>query len=548
MRMLLRVSAMVPALALAAPVSVLAQGVTFNRDFIHYEAPTIGAPRSIVSADFNRDGFPDVALGGTTRASIGVMFHHGFEFGDEGQRFSPVREIVVGGGPFELAAADVNRDGLPDIVVANADLNAVTVLLNDAAHEFRTVLQTPVPENPRGLAVADFNRDGIPDVVVTKYMGSTIEVLFGAGDGTFPTRRSHPAPANSQGVAAADFNHDGWMDAVVVSLTGAVSVYTMNAEGATREDIYYRGYGWNVVTTADFDRNGEVDVAYASTANSVVEVMYRPPGRVPDLERRTDAGRGIAARHRDGRHEPGRYARPRGRRPERSTATLLLRTGAAGHAYSRHDIDAGNGARDVTLVDFSGDGKSDMLTANEFGSSVTVLSNGIDMGPAPAFRFEALGVPDVFGEATFDALDFDRNGKLDLVVRNRVIFDGTTGSRVLSRSGFSTRGGAAGDFNNDGNPDVVYTENQSFRVYFGDGGRGFVDGPVTPTGALEGWQLSAADMNRDGRLDVVLLGTDFYSSGALQVYLGRGDGRFTFASSSSTTYRAREAALGDSGP
>ena len=202
------------------------------------------------------------------------MFHHGFEFGDEGQRFSPVREIVVGGGPFELAAADVNRDGLPDIVVANADPNAVTVLLNDAAHEFRTVLQTPVSENPRGLAVADFNRDGIPDVVVTKYMGSTIEVLFGAGDGTFPTRRSHPAPANAQGVAAADFNHDGWMDAVVVSLDGAVSVYTTNAAWGDA-----RGHVPRVPAGTWSRRRISIATARSTwrmppTANSVVEVMY----------------------------------------------------------------------------------------------------------------------------------------------------------------------------------------------------------------------------------------------------------------------------------
>jgi hypothetical protein len=542
MRILLSLGAMVPALALAAaPVSIQAQGATFNR----YDAPTIGAPRAIVSADFNRDGFPDVALGGTARASIGIMFHHGFEEGDEGQRFKPVREIVVGGGPFELVAADVNRDGLVDIVVANADLHAVTVLLNDATHEFRTVLQTPVSDNPRGLAVADFNRDGIPDIVVTKYMGSTIEVLFGAGNGTFPTRRSHSAPASSQGIAAADFNHDGWMDAVVVSVTGIVSLYTMNAAGATREDMS-RGHGWNVVTTGDFDRNGEIDVAYASTASSVVEVMYRHPNGSrtwngdPMPVAASPRGIETADMNQDGTLDlvvAGRSA---------SMATLLLRNGAAGHAYSRHDIAAGTGARDVTLVDFTGDGKIDMLTANEYGSSVSLLSNSLDMGPAPAFRFEALGVPDVFDNTTFDALDFDHNGKLDLVVRNRVIFDGTTGSRVLTQSGgFSTRGGAAGDFNNDGNPDVVYTDYRSFWVYFGDGDRGFVNGPGTSTGALEGWQLHAADMNRDGRLDVVVLASDFSSSGALQVYLGRGDGRFTFGGTSPVSYRARESALGD---
>ena len=75
--------------ATAAPLS--SQGsLVFHR----YDTASIGAPRSIVSADFNRDGFPDVALGGTARASIGILFHHGLEDGDEGQRFKPLQDLL----------------------------------------------------------------------------------------------------------------------------------------------------------------------------------------------------------------------------------------------------------------------------------------------------------------------------------------------------------------------------------------------------------------------------------------------------------------------
>src|SRR5687767_5997083 len=99
--------------------------------FVRYDHAANGAPRTIVSADFNRDGFPDVALGGTSRASVGILLHHGLEEGDEGQRFGPLIEVVVGGGPFDMAAADLNRDGWPDIAVANADSHALTVLMNN---------------------------------------------------------------------------------------------------------------------------------------------------------------------------------------------------------------------------------------------------------------------------------------------------------------------------------------------------------------------------------------------------------------------------------
>src|SRR5205085_10060297 len=119
------------ALVLAAAVSSAQTPAAIRTD-----VAAIGAPRSIVGADFNRDGYEDIALGGTARASIGILLSHGVEDGDEGQRFQPVEEIVVGGGPFELAAADLNRDGLIDIAVANADSNALTLLFNNGRDPF----------------------------------------------------------------------------------------------------------------------------------------------------------------------------------------------------------------------------------------------------------------------------------------------------------------------------------------------------------------------------------------------------------------------------
>src|SRR5206468_3042758 len=132
----------------------------------------------IVSADFNRDGWPDLAVGGTGRASIGILLNQGVENGDQGQRFKPLQEIPVGGGPFELAAPDLNRDGIPDIAIANADLNAVTILLGLDRGEFAPKIDVTVPGNPRGLAIADFTRDGKPDIIVTKYQSTSVDVLI----------------------------------------------------------------------------------------------------------------------------------------------------------------------------------------------------------------------------------------------------------------------------------------------------------------------------------------------------------------------------------
>lgn len=543
-RRLLAMSSLLAAVVLsygtASPMAQSGSALVFER----HDEPSVGAPRAIVSADFNGDSYPDVALGGTGRDSIGIHFN--VATGAIGRFRSPAREVVVGGGPFELAAADLNRDGRIDIAVANADLDAVTILLNDATHSFSTVIHVPVAQNPRGLAIGDFNGDAIPDIIATKYMGTTLDVLFGAGDGTFPTRRSHAAPPYSQGVVAAHLDPDGWLDAAVVSVTGVVSIYRMfpTTGTAARRD-YSRAYGWNVVTTGDFNRDGWADLAYASSASSVVEVLHRTEdGTYEGTWTATGSPIPVAASPRgiqaadvnqDGHLDvitAGRAA---------STVSILTHSGSA---WGRTDVPAGTGARAVALGDFRRDGKLDLVTADEYANGITVLANGTDFGPPPAFAFEPLALTNAYTNDVVDLADFNHNGILDFVMPNRVLLDG--GTRVtLSSSGYSGRGTAAADFNGDGAMDVVVTEYRVLRTFQGNDRGGFMASGATSTGTLETWMLRAADVNRDGHADLIALESDFYQQGALQVYLGRGDTVFDRGATVSVHKSARHMELGD---
>jgi len=108
-------------------------------------------------------------------------------------------------------------------------------------------------------------------------------------------------------------------------------------------------------------------------------------------------------------------------------------------------------------------------------------------------------------DETYAVADFNHNGKMDLLLRNRVLLDGTTMSRTLvPQFSSSARSGVAARFNGDAHLDVVFTEGNKFRVYFGDGQGNFTNGPATTT-RFDNWQLRTADMNRDGRADVIAL-------------------------------------------
>jgi len=79
--------------------------------------------------------------------------------------------IRVGQGPRWVSVADVNHDGNHDILVANADAGTVSVLLGDGAGGFHEAAGSPFPagHEPNDIAIADMDGDGNPDMVIPNH-------------------------------------------------------------------------------------------------------------------------------------------------------------------------------------------------------------------------------------------------------------------------------------------------------------------------------------------------------------------------------------------
>jgi hypothetical protein len=111
--------------AIAATACVL--GIAWNAAaqapaFLRLDYASDAGARGIVSADFDRNGWPDIAQANTGRNSVSILLN-----GEAVLRHA--FELPVGAGPFDLATADFNRDGIADLAVANADGHSVSILI-----------------------------------------------------------------------------------------------------------------------------------------------------------------------------------------------------------------------------------------------------------------------------------------------------------------------------------------------------------------------------------------------------------------------------------
>jgi len=202
-------------------------------------------PVGIVTADFNGDGKPDLAIVNNnsatapTTADVGVLINNG-------TGFVPVVNYPLSTVATEITAADVNGDSKLDLIAplygvcslghCTAAGNSVAVLLGNGAGAFTAKPDFQLPStflNPYNAAVADINGDGKADLVVTiqdvTEANQGIAVALGNGDGTFQTatflNSSAQSPALPGYVKIADLNLDGHPDLVYTNaLSGTVGV------------------------------------------------------------------------------------------------------------------------------------------------------------------------------------------------------------------------------------------------------------------------------------------------------------------------------------
>jgi hypothetical protein len=134
----------------------------------------------------------------------------------------------VGTVPSAIAAADFDADGTTDLAMSDFRSEVVWLLLGRKRGGFRRAVGLgtgTAPTAPSALAVADLNRDGVPDIAVADFRANRVAVLHGAGGGRFDPAVTMPAGPGPAALAAADLTGDGRPDlAVAGSAAKAVTL------------------------------------------------------------------------------------------------------------------------------------------------------------------------------------------------------------------------------------------------------------------------------------------------------------------------------------
>ncbi|MEQ9616774.1 MAG: VCBS repeat-containing protein [Phycisphaerales bacterium] len=500
--------------------------------------------RSISLADFDGDSNLDFVTADRTDDTATVMF------GDGTGSFGAPITLSTNTAPDYVDTGDLDGNGEPDIVVANAFGNDVSVFLNTGG-AFLSEVRYTTGAGPSSAAIGDYNGDAIPDIATSNFGGSS-SILFGVGDGTFLESQEYTTEAASANIAAGDLDGDGDTDLAVANANAdSVSIQFNDGQGRfSVEPRYAVGEKPELTELADLDRDGDLDAVCVNIDSNDVSVLLNLGDGTFAPEFRIAVGlfpTSVALADFNGDNDPDIATADSGQ----NTVSVVLSDGSLGYQppqmYSVLDTPI-----DVVSGDLNNDGAPDLAVVNRLVGSerVNILMND-GTGMFSAGPMYPVGAEAIFGHVA----DLDADGDDDIVVANLrddtlsiFLNDGMPGVASFTEmpmlvTSETPEGMATGDADGDGLPELfVACLNDDFVNMFPNLGGGLFGPRVILTAGDAPRRVRVGDLNRDGHLDAICANI---GSNDVSVFLGDGAGNFSTQSRFDAGSGARSCSLGD---
>ena len=391
------------------------------------------APISVLNAENNRTGYSTASFIPTYPTANLVTDSFNFRSG---------ARLFGGKVPVIAALADLDNDGLTDVIAANSMDTAVLVIYrnNGGTAGFSYVTSIRTVAYSHSVKVVDMDGDGRPELVAANAGGASVTIVrntSAAGSISFGNSYNYTTAIQPMVVNVADIDLDGKPDLVVTCTSpGMISVLRntsvpglINAASFATHIDFSTGLSPVGQAIGDLDGDGKLDVVIANSTSNNISIF-------------------------------------------RNTSTTGIIDSSS--FATRLDVATGLVPIDVAVGDIDGDGIKDIVVANNTDNSISVFRNnssGIGiLSFASRVNFLSGGT-----SATGLALaDLNGDGKLDISVTNAgsgniSLFRNTSVSGIISagslampvsiHTGTMPEGIAVGDMNNDTYPDIIVANN-----------------------------------------------------------------------------------------
>lgn len=479
---------------LATSISIMNGNGSGGFSFTYSITTASNNPSSIVSGDFNTDGYADLAWAETGITKINISLGNGTG------NYAVTSTYSIPSGSVQIICKDIDADSFPDLLVANTNTaTAFSVLKNQQNGAFAAAINYPVMSgySISSMSVNDYNNDGFVDIVVVgtgpSNYTSLIAYYQGTSAGNFLSAQYSFLPLSviSNLITSADMNNDGNTDLAVTDATYnniAICKGFGNGLFGTSNTYFCNGTSTTTGKTTYYDIDGD----------TIKDIIYLLPNAFGFLKGHGDA------------------------------------------TFEQFDtlINSATTWWNMDLADFNNDGLLDVVIGNAGNSIFTYLNLG-NLNFSTPTAFSPCTAP-----IGLETGDINSDGNIDIVSvsdqsDNRIFIyygngaGGFSAPAILTTSLNTTKGVALKDLNHDGILDIICGVNVSLNgqvaVFIGTGSGNFTSASYFAVNAGYPTSVLVDDFNNDGNPDIATLNSA-YNANNMSILMGNGSGSFTLSS------------------